>query len=347
MVRNATIVRLLRREVDVEGARAIVAEDPDTDPRVQAFVPADDRPGRDSSWSGDARRRAASADLEVDITLGDRRFADDRDAGPQRHVLFARSARAWPADGSPSTRSSATTIATERGGDDGVTTSEPHRSSLARRRCRYTRTRGQARSARRARGPAGRESDRHQGRLAAARPGQPPGPDRRRSGGVAGGDPADGRDQRRLCRAHARRRRRTPPRDEPNAPTSAPTAQRRGGPPRPKPTRPVTAPGRHDRQRPATQPDDRARRTGAHDPSAATPPDSRRRGEWEREALPRASTPTGPLERDRVRHFRRPTPPSLETAREPRHRVRQVPRPHARRDRGVRAVLHRLGGRAR
>ena len=40
------------------------------------------------------------------------------------------------------------------------------------------------------------------------------------------------------------------------------------------------------------------------------------RGERVRGEPPRASTPTGPLERGRLRHFRRPKPPSLEAARE-------------------------------
>jgi hypothetical protein len=40
------------------------------------------------------------------------------------------------------------------------------------------------------------------------------------------------------------------------------------------------------------------------------------RGERVRQEPPRASTPTGPLERDRVRNFRRPRPPRLEVARE-------------------------------
>ena len=68
----------------------------------------------------------------------------------------------------------------------------------------------------------------------------------------------------------------------------------------------------------------RNRTTG---PDGTGAPDSRRsttlagqppktRLEWEREALPRASTPTGPMERDRVRHFRRPPPPPLDVARD-------------------------------
>jgi curved DNA-binding protein CbpA len=94
---------------------------------------------------------------------------------------------------------------------------------------------------------------------------------------------------------------------------------RRGGPPRPRPTRPVT--GRVDTTS-TFQP--RNQTTGV-DGTAA--PDSRRasplpghppraRQEFEREATPRASTPTGPLERGRIRHFRRPKPPSLDNARD-------------------------------
>ena len=96
-------------------------------------------------------------------------------------------------------------------------------------------------------------------------------------------------------------------------------SRRRGGPPRPRPTRPVT--GRVDTsgtvlpRNQTTGPDG----TGAPDSRWATtlpgqPP--RSRTEWERERLPRASTPTGPLERDRVRHFRRPPPPRLDDARD-------------------------------
>ncbi len=92
---------------------------------------------------------------------------------------------------------------------------------------------------------------------------------------------------------------------------------RRGGPPQPKPTRPVT--GRVDMTgtfRPRNQTagagaggfgDDRGRPV-----FTAQPP---LRGEQVRGEPPRASTPTGPLERDRLRHFRRPKPPTLEAAR--------------------------------
>jgi hypothetical protein len=85
--------------------------------------------------------------------------------------------------------------------------------------------------------------------------------------------------------------------------------RRRGGPPRPKPTRPVTA--RLDlsgtvRPRNATTSSPGARPRG-HVPLRAN------RMEAE---PPRASDPTGPLERGRVHRFRRPRPPALETARE-------------------------------
>jgi len=39
------------------------------------------------------------------------------------------------------------------------------------------------------------------------------------------------------------------------------------------------------------------------------------RGERVRSEAPRASTPTGPMVRDQVAHFRRPAPPSLDAAR--------------------------------
>ena len=94
---------------------------------------------------------------------------------------------------------------------------------------------------------------------------------------------------------------------------------RRGGPPRARPTRPVT--GRVD----TTSTFQPRNQTTGRDGTAA--PDSRRatplpghppraRYEFEREATPRASTPTGPLERARIRHFRRPKPPSLDVARD-------------------------------
>jgi curved DNA-binding protein CbpA len=91
----------------------------------------------------------------------------------------------------------------------------------------------------------------------------------------------------------------------------------RGGPPRPKPTRPVT--GRVDTTE-TFQPRNQATSagsTGANGrrgvPFSAQPP---LRGERVQGEPPRASTPTGPAERDRLRDFRRPTPPSLADASE-------------------------------
>ncbi|HYH91707.1 MAG TPA: DnaJ domain-containing protein, partial [Candidatus Saccharimonadales bacterium] len=99
---------------------------------------------------------------------------------------------------------------------------------------------------------------------------------------------------------------------------------RRGGPPKPRPSRPVT--GRVDTTgtfRPRNQTTvgggrgAAATRVGASAARATIltgqPP---LRGERVHGEPPRASTPTGPLERDRLRHFRRPPPPSLEAARE-------------------------------
>ncbi len=93
--------------------------------------------------------------------------------------------------------------------------------------------------------------------------------------------------------------------------------RRRGGPPRPRPSRPVT--GRVDMSD-SFQP--RNQTTGT---AGATSRDGRGpgglrsqpppRGEPVRSEPPRASTPTGPAERGRVRYFRRPTPPTLEAAR--------------------------------
>jgi hypothetical protein len=85
--------------------------------------------------------------------------------------------------------------------------------------------------------------------------------------------------------------------------------RRRGGPPPPKPTRPVT--GRVDMSG-VYQPRNQA--TGNHagrTPLRGQPP--KRTGVVGREPL-RASTPTGPLVRDRVRDFRRPPAPALDTA---------------------------------
>jgi len=86
------------------------------------------------------------------------------------------------------------------------------------------------------------------------------------------------------------------------------SAARRGGPPRPHPTRPVT--GRVDTThtiRPRNQP---LRSASGHPLSGQapprTPPDGRE--------PPRASTPTGPLARARLRNFRPPPGPPLDQA---------------------------------
>jgi hypothetical protein len=93
--------------------------------------------------------------------------------------------------------------------------------------------------------------------------------------------------------------------------------RRRGGPPSPRPTRPVT--GRVDttatfRPRNQTTP----RTPGGPYPEAGDRPRGQPplRAERRRNEEPRASTPTGPLERGRIRNFRRPKPPRLERARE-------------------------------
>jgi DnaJ-like protein/exodeoxyribonuclease X-like protein len=96
-----------------------------------------------------------------------------------------------------------------------------------------------------------------------------------------------------------------------------PAARRRGGPPAPRPTRPVT--GRVDTTatyRPRNQTTPRA--PGGPYPAAgerlgANPP---LRAERRGHEPPRASTPTGPPERGRIRNFRRPKPPPLDRARE-------------------------------
>jgi curved DNA-binding protein CbpA len=88
---------------------------------------------------------------------------------------------------------------------------------------------------------------------------------------------------------------------------------RRSGPPRPKPSRPVT--GRLDLSgtvRPRNAPLRPAGAAGAARPTTlgGHPPI---RFAQDREP-PRASDPTGPLQRSRIRNFRRPAPPALEKA---------------------------------
>jgi curved DNA-binding protein CbpA len=92
--------------------------------------------------------------------------------------------------------------------------------------------------------------------------------------------------------------------------------RRSSGPPRPKPTRPVT--GRVDTSgtfRPRNQTTgggDHGAPAGRRATLAGQPP---LRGERVRQEAPRASTPTGPAERGRIRRFRAPVPPTLEAAR--------------------------------
>jgi len=103
-------------------------------------------------------------------------------------------------------------------------------------------------------------------------------------------------------------------------------SRRRGGPPRPKPTRPVT--GRVDTSstyRPrnavagAAGPVGAGLGTGRGSAGGGVhrgglPGQPPLRGEIVDREPPRASTPTSPAVRDRIRHFRRPAPPSLDRA---------------------------------
>jgi curved DNA-binding protein CbpA len=86
-------------------------------------------------------------------------------------------------------------------------------------------------------------------------------------------------------------------------------ARRRGGPPTPKPTRPVTA--RVDMSGVYQARNQAIGNTTGRTPLRGQPP--KPTDVVGREPL-RASTPTGPLVRDRVRNFRRPPAPSLEVA---------------------------------
>ena len=86
-------------------------------------------------------------------------------------------------------------------------------------------------------------------------------------------------------------------------------APRRGGPPPPKPTRPVT--GRVDMSHTYRARNSVLGGTGRAARLAGQPP---LRNGPVRSEPPRASTPTGPLIRDRVRHFRRPPSPPLHEA---------------------------------
>jgi len=85
----------------------------------------------------------------------------------------------------------------------------------------------------------------------------------------------------------------------------------RGGPPKPKATRPVTA-------RVDTTQNVRPRNQTLHAERGAGGPVNRGqpplRATAEQREPPRASTPTGPLARSRVRNFRRPVAPPLQAA---------------------------------
>jgi DnaJ domain len=112
-----------------------------------------------------------------------------------------------------------------------------------------------------------------------------------------------------LTRADGHRgRERSDPAAE-GAPFEAAGPRRRGGPPPPKPTRPVT--GRVDTSgtyRPRNQ------AVGNSSRRTTLPGQPPLRNDPIRREPPRASTPTGPLVRDRLRHFRRPPMPKLDDA---------------------------------
>ncbi|MBA2700858.1 MAG: J domain-containing protein [Chloroflexi bacterium] len=102
---------------------------------------------------------------------------------------------------------------------------------------------------------------------------------------------------------------------------------RRGGPPRARRSPPVTA--RVDMSStyqprnattgtgPRATPGDVAGAGSANPARTSASPSGRppMRGEQVRKEPPRASTPTGPMVRDRIAHFRRPVPPTLDAAR--------------------------------
>ena len=95
----------------------------------------------------------------------------------------------------------------------------------------------------------------------------------------------------------------------------AATRPRRGGPPRPKPTRPVT--GRLDLSgtvRPRNAPLRPAGTDGEPATASTLSGQPPIRFATHHREPPRASDPTGPLERGRIRDFRRPAPPPLEDA---------------------------------
>jgi hypothetical protein len=92
-----------------------------------------------------------------------------------------------------------------------------------------------------------------------------------------------------------------------SGPSFDPARSRSAGPPPPRPSRPVTARfDMSDSFRPRNAATFPGIRLPGHQPHRAAP--------FEREP-PRASDPTGPMERGQVRHFRRPAPPSLDASR--------------------------------
>ena len=102
------------------------------------------------------------------------------------------------------------------------------------------------------------------------------------------------------------------------APFDESAPRRKGGPPKPRPSRPVT--GRLDLSgtfRPRNAPIRPATADGARGSAAAglggQPP---MRWTTEEREPPRASHPSGPLERDRVRDFRPPPLPPVDAARD-------------------------------
>ena len=86
-------------------------------------------------------------------------------------------------------------------------------------------------------------------------------------------------------------------------------ARRRSGPPPPRPSRPVT--GRVDTSATYRPRNQAVRNAAGRSTLSGQPP---YRTGPSRSEPPRASTPTGPLVRDRVRHFRHPPMPSLAEA---------------------------------
>lgn len=86
-------------------------------------------------------------------------------------------------------------------------------------------------------------------------------------------------------------------------------ARRRGGPPAAKPARPVT--GRVDTSETYRPRNQAVGNSTGRTTMRGQPP---LRPDLVGREPPRASTPTGPLVRDRLRHFRRPPAPSLEAA---------------------------------